>query len=66
MAHVSPTFVNATLWPEFEELAAALESHLDQTTDDIIQQALAGDTSEPEELAGLLENEGTRGFRTSV
>jgi hypothetical protein len=56
MARVSRSFVADTLWPEFEELAAALQEHLDRVTDDIISQGISGDTSEPEEVVGLLED----------
>jgi hypothetical protein len=59
MARVSRSFVADTLWPEFEQLAAALQEHLDRVTDDIIRHGISGDTSEPEEVAGLLEGDGS-------
>ena len=59
MAQVSKSFVDETLWPEFQELAAALQEHLDRITDDIIKQAISGDTSEADEVTGLLANEGS-------
>jgi len=62
MARVPNSFVNETLWPEFEELSAALESHLDRLTDDIIKEGLSGDTSEAEEeVAGYLPSDAARG-----
>jgi len=41
------TFVDETLWPEFREIAAVLQAHLDAVTDRIIAQALHQDVSEP-------------------
>lgn len=43
----SRTFVDETLWPEFREIAAVLQAHLDAVTDRIIAQALHQDVSEP-------------------
>jgi hypothetical protein len=64
MARVPVSFVADTLWPEFEQLSAALETHLDQVTDDIIKQAISSDTSEPDEIAGLLESGSGENSRT--
>jgi hypothetical protein len=61
MARVPNSFVADTLWPEFRELAAALESHLDRITDDIIKEGISSDTSEAEEeVAGFLQSDATR------
>jgi hypothetical protein len=61
MARVPNSFVAETLWPEFQELAAALASHLDQITDDIIKAGISSDTSEPdEEVAGFLPSDAAR------
>ncbi len=54
MARVSRSFVDGTLWPEFEALNAALTEHLDRLTDAIIAEAIASDTSEAEEIRGTL------------
>lgn len=55
MARVPSSFVERVLWPEYQELSEALVEHLRRVTDDVIREGLAGDTSEPEEVAGLLE-----------
>jgi hypothetical protein len=39
-------FHHRTLWPEFEALAAALHSHLDELTEKVIREAIHDDTSE--------------------
>lgn len=46
MANVSKTFVDETLWPEFEELNKLLESYLNDITDKIISESIHGDSSE--------------------
>jgi hypothetical protein len=51
MARVPKRFVNETLWPEFEQLAETLRSHLAEVTQRIIAQALHQDTSEAAEVA---------------
>jgi len=55
MALVSRSFVDETLWPEFEALDAALTEHLSRVTEAIIAEAIAKDTSEAEEVLGVLE-----------
>ncbi len=50
MAKLSRTFVNETLWPEFEQLSKVLREHLEATTDRIISEVLHGDISEVQEL----------------
>ena len=55
MVMISRTFVNETLWPEFQELSKALVSHLNEITTNIIRQAVYPDSSEANErpvLAG--------------
>ena len=54
MARVSRSFVNETLWPEFKALSKELHNHLDRITNDIISQAISQDTSEAEEIRGVL------------
>ena len=54
MARISPSFLNNTLWPEFNALNAALREHLDEITNSIIQEAISPDTSEAEEVRGGL------------
>jgi len=55
MALVSRSFVDETLWPEFEALDTALTEHLSRVTEAIIAEAIAKDTSEAEEVLGVLE-----------
>ena len=53
MARVTREFVDATLWPEFTELDAALREHLDNLTESIIQEAVEADASEAEEVVDV-------------
>lgn len=53
MVRVPRAFVGETLWPEFQELDAALLEHLDQFTESIIQEVVDGDSSEAEERSDL-------------
>ncbi len=50
MAKVSKTFVDETLWPEFLELDKELTTHLNDTAERIIREAVFGDSSEAEEV----------------
>jgi hypothetical protein len=49
MARLSRTFVNDTLWPEFQELQQTLAAYFDTLTDRVIEQALEVQASEAEE-----------------
>jgi len=40
MARVSKTFVDETLWPEFEQLSDVLRKHLETITDRVIAEVL--------------------------
>lgn len=53
MVVVPESFVNETLWPEFQALDEALREHLEAVADNIIAQAVSSDTSEPEERREL-------------
>ena len=44
-------FVDETLWPEFQQLNAALRTYLEEITDRVIAEALHGDSSEATEVA---------------
>lgn len=48
LLRVPASFVNETLWPEYEELSEQLHGYLASVTDRVIKEALDGDTSEPE------------------
>jgi hypothetical protein len=43
------SFVEQVLWPEFEELSAALTAYLSQITDKVIREEVHGETGEAEE-----------------
>jgi len=53
MARISKSFVDETLWPEFEELSHELRTHLNNITEKIISEAVYGDSSEPEEIKAI-------------
>jgi hypothetical protein len=53
MVEVPESFVNETLWPEFQALDEALREHLEAVAGNIIAQAVSSDTSEPEERREL-------------
>ncbi|MCF8113287.1 MAG: hypothetical protein K9K21_05490 [Desulfotignum sp.] len=53
MAHVSKTFVDDTLWPEFQELNKVLQSYLEEITNKIISQSIHGDSSDAEVVKQL-------------
>lgn len=44
------SFVEATLWPEFEQLNEALVAYLIEITDKVIREEVHGETSEAEEI----------------
>jgi hypothetical protein len=49
MAKVTRTFVDETLWPEFQELNATLRTHLQSVTERIVHQAIHRDATDVEE-----------------
>jgi hypothetical protein len=51
MARLSRSFVNDTLWPEFQELQQTLAAYFDALTDRVIEQALEVKAGEAEERA---------------
>ncbi len=50
MVRVPKTFVDQTLWPEFQQLNAALVDYLSAATERIIREEVHGDTAEAAEL----------------
>jgi hypothetical protein len=46
---LSRSFVNDTLWPEFQELQSTLAAYFDALTDRVIEQALEVKAGEAEE-----------------
>lgn len=51
MVRAPASVVNATLWPEFEDLNRALTTHLHEITRKIIQEEVHGSTQDAEELS---------------
>ena len=49
MARLSRSFVNDTLWPEFQELQQTLSAYFDTLTDRVIERALEVKAGEAEE-----------------
>lgn len=45
------TFLEGTLWPEFNQIADALTTYLDEITDKVIREEVHGEAGEAEELA---------------
>ncbi len=54
MLRVPKGFVDQVLWPEFNELNAALQLYLNDVTTRIIREQVHGDTSEAAEMSGAL------------
>jgi hypothetical protein len=50
MVRAPASFVNSTLWPQFEELSQALTAHLNEITKKIIREEVHEITSEAEEI----------------
>ncbi len=53
MAKVSKTFVDETLWPEFQELDKILQSYLEDITNRVISEGIHNDSSEAEIIKQL-------------
>ena len=51
MVKVPKRFVDETLWPEFEQINAAMQTYLDEVTDRIVAETIHGDSSEAAEVA---------------
>jgi len=51
MVRAPASFVNTTLWPEFEDLSRALNSHLHEITQKIIQEEVHGSAQDAEEIS---------------
>ena len=44
------TFLNSVLWPEFQEINAALSDYLAQVTDKVIREAVYKDACDADEV----------------
>ena len=51
MIHAPTSFLNHTLWPEFEQLSQALSAHLLDVTNRIIREEVFAADHEAEEIA---------------
>jgi hypothetical protein len=51
MVRVPKSFVDQTLWPEFEQLDGALRTYLEEITDRVVADVLHEDRSEATEVA---------------
>jgi len=54
MTKVSVSFVDKTLWPEFQELEKTLRTYLDEVTNNIISKAVYSNNSEAEVVQQLI------------
>lgn len=54
MARLPVSFVNDTLWPEFQQLNQTLRSYLDEVTNRVITTGIYADSSEAEVRQGFL------------
>jgi len=52
MVSAPRSFVDRTLWPEYRELQAALNSYLNEATERIIREEVYGDADEASERTG--------------
>jgi hypothetical protein len=43
------SFIDQTLWPEFQDLSAALSAYLSEITERLIREEVHGETSDAEE-----------------
>jgi hypothetical protein len=50
MVRAPETFLNTVLWPEFQEINAALHDYLAQVTDKVIREAVYKDTGDADEV----------------
>jgi hypothetical protein len=51
IVHAPASFINRVLWPEFDELSAALSAHLLEITNRIIREEVYATTGEADEIA---------------
>ncbi|MFI5297481.1 MAG: hypothetical protein ACHREM_05230 [Polyangiales bacterium] len=51
MVRVSKTFMNETLWPEYQQIVSVLRSFIDETTDRVIAEMIHDDSSDAVEVA---------------
>jgi hypothetical protein len=49
MVKVPKSFMNDTLWPEYQQISTAIRGYIDQVTDRIVADVIHRDASEPDE-----------------
>ena len=52
MVRAPRSFIDNTLWPEYQELQAALHAYLNEATERIIREEVFGNTSDANERSG--------------
>ncbi len=55
MARISKSFVDKTLWPEFQKLNNELRNYLEEITEKVIRESINSDTSESDIINGTIE-----------
>ena len=50
MVRAPETFLNTVLWPEFQEINAALHDYLAQVTDKVIREAVYKDSGDADQV----------------
>jgi hypothetical protein len=50
MINAPKSFIEQVLWPEFQELSAALRAYLSEITEKVIREEVHGETGEAEEV----------------
>jgi hypothetical protein len=61
MVRAPRSFMDQTLWPEFQELSRELQTYLSEVTDRVIREGIHGDDSDAEEVEEPKQLDGRRG-----
>ena len=61
MVKAPRSFMDETLWPEFQELSRELQTYLSEMTDRVIREGIHGDDSDAEEVEEPRQLDGRRG-----
>ena len=51
MVKAPASFINDTLWPEFQQISTALRTYVDQITDRVLADVFQADSSEAPEVS---------------
>lgn len=51
MVRAPASFIDETLWPEFQQISTTLRAHIDQVTERILAEVFDGDSSDAAEVA---------------